>query len=110
MFPPKIAWMPAPKFPMMERERTMMPRTTPKDFVTRKPGSSNVVVVNGCVRFIRQRLNTTPRGGKSEKFLRREKRKRRKIPQHGKNCGDNQKHPQHFWRNKLSGGFALKMF
>jgi hypothetical protein len=46
----------------------MMPRTTPNDFVTRKPGSSNVVVVNGCVRFITQRLNTTPRGRKREKF------------------------------------------
>src|SRR5476651_637352 len=68
MFPPKIAWMPAPKFPMIERDRTMMPRTTPKDVATRKPGSSNVVVVNGCVRFIGQRLNTTARTGKREKF------------------------------------------
>ena len=47
--PPKIAWMLAPKFPITDRERTTMPRTTPNDFTTRYPGNSKVVVVNGCV-------------------------------------------------------------
>jgi hypothetical protein len=30
-----MLWMLAPKFPMMERDRTMMPRTTPNDLVMR---------------------------------------------------------------------------
>jgi hypothetical protein len=32
----------------------MIPRTTPKDLVTRKPGSSNAVVVKGWVKLIIQ--------------------------------------------------------
>ena len=44
-----MAWMFAPKLPMTERDRTMMPRTTPNDFVMRKPGSSKAVVVRGWV-------------------------------------------------------------
>jgi len=35
MFPPKIAWMLAPKLPITDRDRTMMPRTTPNDLTTR---------------------------------------------------------------------------
>src|SRR5881296_1688173 len=49
MFPPNRLWMPAPMLPTIERERTMMPRTTPSDLLTRKPGNSNAVVVKGCV-------------------------------------------------------------
>jgi hypothetical protein len=35
MFPPKRVWMEAPKLPMMLRERTVMPRTTPRLAVMR---------------------------------------------------------------------------
>src|SRR5262245_30624710 len=35
--------------PTIERDRTTIPRTTPNDLTTRYPGSSNVVVVSGCV-------------------------------------------------------------
>ena len=48
------ARVPAPMLPMTERERTMIPRTTPNDLTTRYPGSSNVVVVRECVWFIRK--------------------------------------------------------
>ena len=45
MFPPTRVCNPAPMVPKIERERTMMPRTTPKVFTTRYPGNSKAVVV-----------------------------------------------------------------
>src|ERR1035438_9669770 len=112
----------APKFPTMERDRTMMPRTTPNDLSTRYPGSSNVVVVNGCVRLIDQRLNTTTRADKSEKFrlprsadslsarLRREPRKRRQIPQAGEYKHSDEKRPQHHGRHNERNRSVLDFF
>jgi hypothetical protein len=46
MLPPKSDWMAAPTLPMIERERTMMPRTMPRLRTTRCPGSSKAVVMN----------------------------------------------------------------
>src|SRR5436190_24343397 len=42
----------APMLPTIDRDRTMIPRTTPNVLVTRKPGRSNVVVVKGWVWLI----------------------------------------------------------
>ncbi|MNC39860.1 hypothetical protein D3C76_1858690 [compost metagenome] len=44
MLPPKIVWRPPSKLPTIERERTVMPRTTPRLRAMRKPGSSKAVV------------------------------------------------------------------
>src|SRR5450432_389032 len=44
MLPPTMVCRLAPKVPTMERERTTMPRTTPRLRFTRKPYSSNAVV------------------------------------------------------------------
>jgi hypothetical protein len=44
MFPPNSVWIEAPMFPMMLRERTTIPRTTPSERTTRWPGRSKVVV------------------------------------------------------------------
>jgi hypothetical protein len=52
MFPPKKLWMLAPKLPTTDRDRTTIPRTTPKFFIVRYPATSNAVVVKGCVVFI----------------------------------------------------------
>src|SRR5215475_6449200 len=49
IFPPNRLCKPAPIFPTIDRDRTMMPRTTPRDFTTRYPVSSKQVVVRGCV-------------------------------------------------------------
>jgi hypothetical protein len=35
MLPPKSDWMAAPKLPTIERERTTMPRTTPRFWTMR---------------------------------------------------------------------------
>src|SRR6267143_979739 len=45
MLPPTRVCKPAPIVPKIERERTMMPRTTPNVFTIRYPSSSNAVVV-----------------------------------------------------------------
>src|SRR6266404_2481978 len=45
MLPPTSVCNPAPMVPKIERERTMMPRTTPNVFTIRFPSSSNAVVV-----------------------------------------------------------------
>src|SRR5437764_11661184 len=45
MLPPTSVCKPAPIVPKIERERTMMPRTTPNVFTIRYPSSSNAVVV-----------------------------------------------------------------
>src|SRR5438270_7979118 len=45
MLPPTRVCNPAPIVPKIERERTMMPRTTPNVFRIRYPSSSNAVVV-----------------------------------------------------------------
>src|SRR5580765_9103464 len=45
MLPPNSDWMPPTKLPTMERERTVMPRTTPRFRVIRYPGSSSAVVI-----------------------------------------------------------------
>src|SRR5437588_3898757 len=45
MLPPTSVCKPAPMVPKIERERTMMPRTTPNVFTIRYPSSSNAVVV-----------------------------------------------------------------
>jgi hypothetical protein len=42
----------APMLPIIDRERTIIPRTTPNDLTTRYPGRSKVVEVNGCVWLI----------------------------------------------------------
>src|SRR5665213_1102133 len=42
--PPNIDWMAPPRLPSTLRERTVMPRTTPRCLVTTKPGRSLVVV------------------------------------------------------------------
>jgi len=44
-------------------------------------------------------LNTSEHGGKSEKFLRREKWKHGLIPQNGENDGDAEKGPPKTWRH-----------
>src|SRR5678809_769988 len=44
MLPPKSDWMPPTKLPTTERERTVMPRTTPRLRTTLYPGSSRAVV------------------------------------------------------------------
>src|SRR5690348_5445270 len=44
MFPPTIVCSPAPMVPNRERERTTMPRTTPRLRAIRAPGRSNAVV------------------------------------------------------------------
>src|ERR1035437_9190078 len=56
MFPPNRLCKCAPKLPTIERERTTIPRTTPNDLTTRYPGSSNVVVVSGCVWLMPPRI------------------------------------------------------
>src|SRR5664280_1201387 len=48
MLPPTMVCKLAPRVPTMERERTTIPRTTPRLRFTRKPGSSNAVVTNSC--------------------------------------------------------------
>src|ERR1039458_5886915 len=48
MLPPTMVCKLAPMVPTMERERTTIPRTTPRLRFTRKPGSSNAVVTNSC--------------------------------------------------------------
>src|SRR3989442_607484 len=45
MFPPARDWRDPARVPMMERDRTVIPRTTPRDRVTRKPSRVKVVVV-----------------------------------------------------------------
>src|SRR5438270_13997476 len=45
MLPPTSVCKPAPMVPKIERERTIMPRTTPNVFTIRYPSSSNAVVV-----------------------------------------------------------------
>src|SRR5215471_12927538 len=45
MLPPTSVCSPAPMVPMMERDRTVTPRTTPRFLVTRYPSSANAVVV-----------------------------------------------------------------
>src|SRR4051812_30138075 len=47
----------APMLPMIERDRTMMPRTTPNDLTIRYPANSKVVVVRGCVCSILLNVN-----------------------------------------------------
>ena len=44
MLPPTIVWSVPPIVPKIERERTVMPRTTPKVRTIRKPSSVNAVV------------------------------------------------------------------
>src|SRR3954464_6126646 len=44
MLPPKIVCSPAKNEPTMERERTTMPRTTPRFCAMSQPGSSSAVV------------------------------------------------------------------
>jgi hypothetical protein len=44
MLPPNRLCKPPKKFPTIERERTVMPRTTPKLRTSLKPGNSNAVV------------------------------------------------------------------
>src|SRR4051812_45967851 len=44
MLPPKIVCSPAKNEPTMERERTTMPRTTPKFCAMSQPGNSSAVV------------------------------------------------------------------
>src|SRR5713101_7291264 len=46
MFPPKRTWKPAPMFPMIERDRTVIPRTSPSWRTTRYPSSVNAVVIS----------------------------------------------------------------
>src|ERR1019366_5604638 len=48
MLPPTMVCKLAPMVPTMERERTTIPRTTPRLRFTRKPGSSHAVVTNSC--------------------------------------------------------------
>jgi len=43
------------------RVRTVIPLTTPSDFVTRNPGRSNVVVV--CMGYARGKENPLPAAG-----------------------------------------------
>src|SRR5439155_7654559 len=45
MLPPRMVWSEAPRLPSPERERTVMPRTTPRPFTIRWPSRVNVVVV-----------------------------------------------------------------
>src|SRR5881296_3333422 len=52
MLPPNKLWMLAPMLPTIDRDRTMIPRTTPNDLVTRQPGRSKAVVVRGWVWLI----------------------------------------------------------
>src|SRR5512143_2055660 len=44
MLPPKNAWIPAPMLPMTLRERTVMPRTTPRFTLIRQPSKPKAVV------------------------------------------------------------------
>src|SRR6185437_2436687 len=46
MLPPNSDWMPAPILPITLRERTVMPRTRPRYWVTRCPSISLVVVTS----------------------------------------------------------------
>src|SRR5215831_5521641 len=46
ILPPKRVWIPAPIFPTMERDRTVIPRTSPSCLVIRYPPSSNAVVTS----------------------------------------------------------------
>src|SRR5215472_1877354 len=48
MLPPTMVCRLAPIVPTMERERTTIPRTTPRLRLTRKPGNSNAVVTYSC--------------------------------------------------------------
>src|SRR5215471_16604814 len=48
IFPPTMVCSPAPIVPTIDRERTMIPRTTPRLRGTRYPGSSNAVVTAWC--------------------------------------------------------------
>src|SRR5579885_2821275 len=48
MLPPTIVCNPAPIVPNSERERTTIPRTTPRFCLIRYPGSSNAVVTFSC--------------------------------------------------------------
>src|ERR1041384_5905112 len=59
----------APKLPMIERDRTMIPRTTPNDLVTRKPLSSKAVVVKGWVMLMRRAIDHKPRRTRSGKSI-----------------------------------------
>jgi hypothetical protein len=45
MLPPKIVLSAARPVPMIERDRTTTPRTTPRFSTVRNPGSSKVVLV-----------------------------------------------------------------
>jgi hypothetical protein len=45
MLPPKIVWSEPPIVPTIERDRTVIPRTTPRDRVTRNPSRVKLVVV-----------------------------------------------------------------
>src|SRR5687767_2719082 len=45
MLPPTIVWSAPPIVPTIERDRTVIPRTTPRDRVTRKPSRAGLVVV-----------------------------------------------------------------
>ena len=60
MLPPTMVWRLAPMFPINERDRTMIPRTTPMFLRTLYPGNSNVVVVKGCVLVIASHHSTLP--------------------------------------------------
>src|SRR5215831_13001180 len=48
MFPPTIVCSDPPIVPKIERERTVMPRTSPSERLILKPGSSMAVVVISC--------------------------------------------------------------
>ena len=48
MLPPTSVCSPAPIVPKIDRERTVIPRTTPSVRTTRKPSSSNCVVTMLC--------------------------------------------------------------
>src|SRR5688500_13057552 len=45
MLPPTIVWRAPPIVPTIERDRTVIPRTTPRDRVTRNPSRAGQVVV-----------------------------------------------------------------
>src|ERR1035437_2784536 len=55
MLPPTMVCKLAPMVPTMERERTTIPRTTPRLRFTRKPGSSNAVVTYSCGTMVASR-------------------------------------------------------
>jgi hypothetical protein len=58
--PPTSVCKPAPRVPKIDRDRTTIPRTIPRLFVTLKPGISNVVVVTSWEIMLENSLSNAP--------------------------------------------------